>query len=103
VRSVTDTLFWRCLQGVQWASRLVSVTPRAYSAAILSLLAVMAGLLIYTALTRQPVPRVLFAVLILAQAVLRVLRDAAQPSARNRSLLQLLISAVLAYLILTAT
>ena len=63
----------------------------------------MAGLLIYTAVTGSAVPRVLFAVLILAQAGLRVLRDAAQPSARNRSVLQLVISAVLAYLILTAT
>jgi hypothetical protein len=63
----------------------------------------MAGLLIFTALTRQAVPRVAFAVLILAQAVLRVLRDVAQPAARNRSLLQFVISAVLAYLILTAT
>jgi hypothetical protein len=83
--------------------KLLFVTPRAYSAAILSLLAVMAGLLIYTALSRQPVPRVAFAVLILAQAALRVLRDASQPQARNRSLVQLVISAVLAYLILTAT
>jgi hypothetical protein len=103
VRSVTDTLFWCCSPRSGGSGRLGNVTPRAYSAAILSLLAVMAGLLIYTALTRQPVPRVLFAVLILAQATLRVLRDANQPSARNRSLLQLVISAVLAYLILTAT
>ena len=77
------------------------MTPRAYSATILALLAVMAGLLIYTA-TGGQVPRIAFALLILAQAGLRVLRDLANPSARNRNLVQLLIAAGIAYLIATS-
>ena len=77
------------------------MTSKAYSAVILALLAVMAGLLIYTA-TGGQVPRVAFAVLILAQAVLRVLRDRADPAARNRNAVQLLIAAGIAYLIATS-
>lgn len=61
----------------------------------------MAGLLIYTA-TGGQVPRILFALLILAQAVLRLLRDRANPAARNRNFVQLLIAAVIAYLIATS-
>ena len=61
----------------------------------------MAGLLVYTAIGGQ-VPRILFALLILAQAVLRLLRDRANPAARNRNVLQLLIAAVIAYLIATS-
>jgi len=77
------------------------MTPQAYSATILALLAVMAGLLIYTA-TGGQVPRFVFAVLILAQAVLRVLRDRAHQAAKNRNLVQLLIAAIIAYLIATS-
>ena len=81
--------------------RLRAVTSQAYSATILALLAVMAGLLIYTASGGQ-VPRIAFAILILAQAVLRVLRDRANVAARNRNFLQLLIAAGIAYLIATS-
>ena len=77
------------------------MTPQAYSATILALLAVMAGLLVYTA-TGGQVPRFVFAVLILAQAVLRVLRDRAHQAAKNRNLVQLLIAAIIAYLIATS-
>ena len=77
------------------------MTPNPYSATILALLAVMAGLLIYTA-TGGQVPRFVFALLILAQASLRVLRDRADPAARNRNLVQLLIAAGIAYLIATS-
>ena len=77
------------------------MTSQAYSAAILGLLAVMAGLLIYTASGGQ-VPRILFALLILAQAVLRLLRDRTNPAARNRNFLQLLIASLIAYLIATS-
>lgn len=61
----------------------------------------MAGLLIYTA-TGGQVPRIAFALLILAQAVLRVLRDRDNQAARNRNLVQLLIAGVVAYLIATS-
>ena len=81
--------------------KLRAVTPRAYSATILALLAVMAGLLIYMAVGGQ-VPRWAFAALILASAVLRVLRDRADTTARNRNLVQLLIAGVVAYLIATS-
>jgi hypothetical protein len=77
------------------------VTPNAYSATILALLAVMAGLLIYTA-TGGQVPRLVFAGLILAQAALRVVRDRADQTARNRNVVQLLIAAAIAYLIATS-
>ena len=77
------------------------MTPNTYSATILALLAVMAGLLIYTA-TGGQVPRFVFALLILTQASLRVLRDRADPAARNRNLVQLLIAAGIAYLIATS-
>ena len=81
--------------------RLAAVTSQAYSAVILGLLAVMAGLLIYTA-TGGQVPRIAFSLLILAQAVLRLLRDRAHQAARNRNLIQLLIAVVIAYLIATS-
>ena len=61
----------------------------------------MAGLLIYTA-TGGQVPRIAFAALILAQAVLRVLRDRAHQAARNRNFVQLLIAVGVAYLIATS-
>lgn len=77
------------------------MTPQAYSATILALLAVMAGLLIYTA-TGGQVPRFVFALLILAQAGLRVLRDRTNQAAKNRNIVQLLIAAVIAYLIATS-
>ena len=77
------------------------MTPNAYSATILALLAVMAGLLIYTA-TGGQVPRFVFAVLIVAQAVLRFVRDRANPTARNRNVVQLLIAGGIAYLIATS-
>ena len=77
------------------------MTPRAYSATILALLAVMAGLLIYMAVGGQ-VPHWAFASLILASAALRVLRDRDNPSARNRNLVQLLIAGIVAYLIATS-
>ena len=77
------------------------MTPQAYSATILALLAVMAGLLIYTA-TGGQVPRFVFALLILAQAALRVLRDRTNQAAKNRNIVQLLIAAVIAYLIATS-
>ena len=77
------------------------MTPNAYSATILALLAVMAGLLIYTA-TGGQVPRFVFAVLIVAQAGLRFVRDRANPTARNRNVVQLLIAGGIAYLIATS-
>jgi hypothetical protein len=74
------------------------VTPNPYSITILALLAVMAGLLIYTA-TGGQVPRLVFAGLIVAQAGLRFVRDRTDPAARNRNVVQLLIAAIIAYLI----
>lgn len=72
-----------------------------YSGAIFGLLAVMAGLLVWLALGGQ-VPRWTFAAVIALQGALRVARDWRDERARNRSVVNLLISFVLAYLILTA-
>ena len=77
------------------------MTPRAYSATILALLAVLAGLLIAQTLGAR-VPPVIFAGLILAQAVLRALRDRADAAARNRNAVQFLVAVVIAYLIATS-
>ena len=92
--------FTQAFNSLPRVGKLRAVTSQAYSATILALLAVMAGLLIYTA-TGGQVPRVAFAALILAQAVLRALRDRSNPSARNRNFVQLLIAVGIAYLIAT--
>ncbi len=73
-----------------------------YTGAIFGLLAVMAGLLVWMLLGGQ-IPRVVFAALIVTQGVLRAIRDRANEKMRNRSFVNLLISAVLGALIVTAT
>ena len=66
-----------------------------------ALLAVLAGLLIALMLG-IPVPRVAIVILILAQGGLRYYTNRTDPKLRNSSLFQLLVSAVLGYLILTS-
>ncbi len=75
--------------------------PSLYSSLILGLLGVLAALLIAVAFGLN-VPRWLFALLILAQAGLRIARDWAGPR-RNSSLFNALVSALLAYLIASST
>jgi hypothetical protein len=66
-----------------------------------AMLAVLAGLLIALMLG-VAVPRVAIVILILAQGALRYYTNRADPKLRNSSLFQLLVSAVLGYLILTS-
>jgi Flp pilus assembly protein TadB len=66
-----------------------------------AMLAVLAGLLIALMLG-MPVPRVAIVILILAQGGLRYYVNRTDPKLRNSSLFQLLVSAVLGYLILTS-
>jgi hypothetical protein len=77
--------------------------PSPYTVAIFALLGVMAALLLISLVAGFPVPRWAFVILIIGQAILRVLRDASQPALRNRNLFQLGISALLSYFILTVT
>ncbi len=77
--------------------------PSPYTISIFALLGVMAVLLLLSSVAGFPVPRWSFVVLIMGQAILRVLRDAKQPVLRNRNLFQLGISALLSYFILTVT
>ncbi|NJK43275.1 MAG: hypothetical protein HC933_02560 [Pleurocapsa sp. SU_196_0] len=76
---------------------------RVYPAVMLSLLAVTAGLLAASMLMGFAIPRVVFAALIFAQGGLRLLAYSSQPERRRSGVVQFLISAVLAFLILTAT
>jgi hypothetical protein len=66
-----------------------------------AMLAVLAGLLI-ALMAGMPVPRVAIVILILAQGGLRYYTNRSDPKLRNSSLFQLLVSAVLGYLILTS-
>jgi hypothetical protein len=79
------------------------VIARVYPALMLALLAVTAGLLVASMFLRFPVPRAVFAGLIFAQGALRLLAHSSQPERRRSGVVQFLISAVLAFLILTAT
>jgi hypothetical protein len=79
------------------------VIARLYPALMLSLLAVTAGLLVASVLLGFTVPRAAFAALILVQGGLRLLAYSSQPERRRSGIVQFLISAVLAFLILTAT
>ena len=66
-----------------------------------AMLTVLAGLLI-ALMTGVPVPRWTIVLLIVAQGGLRFYVNRTDPKLRNSSLFQLLVSAVLGYLILTS-
>jgi hypothetical protein len=79
------------------------VSPRIYAAITFSLLTIMAALLVSSLLGGFTAPRSVFAALIFAQGLIRFFHHARQPDRRGGSLVQLLISVVIAYLIVAAT
>jgi heme/copper-type cytochrome/quinol oxidase subunit 4 len=78
------------------------VSPRVYAALTFSLLTILAALLVANAVGGVPVPRSVIAALIFAQGLVRFFHFSTQPEKRRSGVVQLLIAALVAYLIVAS-